>query len=210
MVRSTTSINLDGSTNREPLKPLPTNIPWGDSKQVAQAANLGSNPKQFVATIARVSDGDGINFKREGSHGVESCRLAQIDAPEVPHEAWTDKSGKKHKANPAQAYGNEAKNYLASLIENKQVDLTITMSKDVSKQGRNFCQVHIKGQDVNLDMVRKGFALVYDRYISPELKADYYSAQENARKNGKNVWTDPNPIPGEVFRQHYQRLDDTK
>ena len=220
VVRSETAINFDGSSNKAPLKPLPSNVDWGTTKQISQAPKSEGKANEVVATIelptrnfkvtnAKATDGDGLDFMNPVTKKWDSCRLSNIDAPEVEHEAYTTKSGKKMKASPAQAGGEEAKNYLASLIANNEVDVNITMSRDNSKQGRNFCQLSIKGKNVNIDMVRNGFARVYDRFVSSEVAAEFYTEQLSAKNKKLGIWKDGEPFDPELFRRHWQKQSDT-
>lgn len=177
---------------------VPKDTQWGTSKTVVASPYAGGKE----ALITFVSDGDGIRANFDDGKPF-SCRLVSIDAPEVAHAARVQ-NGKAIPASPDQAYGPEAKNYLAGLIENKRVNIVVTQSEENSKQGRNFCQVNFKGEDVNLKMVEAGFAHVYGKYIHPLLAERYNAAQIKAAKDRAGLWQQDDPLSPEIFRNLYR------
>ena len=54
----------------------------------------------------------------------------------------------------------------------------------IDRYGRTVAQVFVDGKDVGLEMLRQGFAWVYDRYIteaSTEVQETYRKAQKEAK-----------------------------
>ncbi len=160
--------------------------------------------EEIVGRVVRVADGDTItvlaalggtrsgassNHRRNGvlvggiqrsdpAPAVEhKIRLHGIDAPE---------SG--------QAFGNAAKSHLSSLVAGRNVRVKW---KSCDKYGRILGVVYINGADVNLEMLKAGFAWHYKRFDSMPA---YAQAETAARAAKRGLWSDPNPIPPEQFR----------
>lgn len=126
----------------------------------------------FGATtkVTRVIDGD--TFETETG---EKVRLIGINAPEI-----TD------------IYGQEAKKYLADLIENKTVDLhSDNDSKDRDRYQRLLRYVFLDGVDINKKMISDGFAFAYLKYHFSKSEA-YEQAQIQAKEINKGIWGDGN------------------
>ena len=66
------------------------------------------------------------------------------------------------------------------------------------RYGREVCRVFVDGVDVGLAQIRAGLAWIFKRYAS-ERKADgrrqYAEAEEAARKAGRGLWADAEPVP---------------
>lgn len=181
------SVSLDGGATGKASSPvvLPKNTQFEPPKVLVGQPATGGNTvlATFNTKITGVTDGDGIRATKPSGKSF-NCRLDSINAPEVSHDEWTTKGGKKMKASPDQAYGQESKKSLEQMVLDKDVSITITQSKE----GREFCQVSFQGKDVSLKQVEEGMAWVYDRYISPELYGSYKSAEAEAKKARKGLW----------------------
>lgn len=82
-------------------------------------------------------------------------------------------------------YYQEAKDFLGSLILNKTIELQFGKDK-IDKYKRKLAWVILDGKNVNIEMVRNGFANVYvldDKKYENELK----NAWEECLANGKNL-----------------------
>lgn len=97
-------------------------------------------------------------------------RLHCIDAPEIGQEPWGRWSaqGLQHYA-PAGA----------------KVEL-VPLRPD--KYGRMVGVLRLNGASLNLEMVRQGFAAVYEKYCA---EPAYYQAQDEARAAGRGIWSQP-------------------
>ena len=174
---------------------VPPGLPWGKTETVAKSTAPGGS----IAKVTYVGDGDG--FKATFNDGTPvTCRINQIDAPEVKHDAYTTKNGKQFKASPDQAYGQESKKYLEDLILNKEVTVLVTKAE---KDGRAYCEVELQGKSVALSTVQAGLAMVYGRYVSEDRKAELKGAESAAKAARKGLWADPAPISGESFRRQF-------
>jgi micrococcal nuclease len=117
--------------------------------------------------VTRVIDGD--TFETETG---EKVRLIGINAPEI-----------------SDIFGQEAKQYLSDLIENKNVDLrTDNISNDRDRYQRLLRYVFRDGVDINKKMVSDGYAFAYLKYHFSK-STDYEQAQILSRGANKGIWS---------------------
>ena len=126
--------------------------------------------------VTKVIDGDTIEVRQEKRN--YKVRLSEIDAPEIN-----------------QKFGTESKNYLASLVLNKEIEL-IYITED--RYGRIVAKIYKDNKDINRSMVRNGLAWVYDYYVEDQ---SLYIDQNLAKKNSFNIWSEVSPTPPWVFRR---------
>ena len=115
-----------------------------DGYTITVLASEGTRP---VASSNRRRGGvlvGGIERSDSATAVEHKIRLHGIDAPE---------SG--------QAYGNAAKSHLSSLVAGRSVRVKW---KSRDKYGRIFGVVHVDGRDVNLEMLKAGYAWHYKRF----------------------------------------------
>lgn len=168
----------------------------------------GSIPKG-EATKVRVTVGDGDTFKfqpvdpnQKVPNAVGNvCRFDVIDAPEVAHPAY----GKR-----GQPSGEEAAAYLRNLMDNKEVSIKV-FGQDKRKDdgpARNICQVEIEGRAIDLEMVKAGFAHVFDGYISKSNPryGDLKQAEASAQTNKLGMFKNGYAQPGWEFRAEERKL----
>lgn len=125
--------------------------------------------------VVRVYDGDTITIIDNGQK--QSIRLVGIDTPE--------KSRKKHE--PEQPYSQQATKYLAKLVLDKRVFIK---SFWTDNYGRVLGVVYAGNTNVNLEMVRMGYAEVYRGAPAKGLDSNTYWAAENeARRQKLNIWS---------------------
>ena len=128
--------------------------------------------------VVKIADGDTFTLL-VNNHDQVKVRLDGIDAPE-----------KK------QAFGNKAKQYLSSMIWGTPVTVKV-LKKD--RYGRSIGKVSTsKFKDVNLEMIKAGYAWHYKEYNDDKT---YASAEISARKNKRGLWRDKNPIKPQDFRK---------
>lgn len=156
---------------------------------VGSELTIDGNPvvESFAFRNARVIDGDSLRVTN--SQGVEfDLRLASLDAPELN-----------------QAYGEEAKRHLQSLLSNHEITawsigtdrydrmlvyLLIQQSAENSPQPQFF--------EINPQMIRDGFAWHYKQHSSNPLLDTF---EYDARTARLGLWNDTvEPIPPWEFR----------
>ena len=120
---------------------------------------------------------DGDIIKAVG-HDIETkVRLVGIDAPETS----------KRKRQPGQPFGRKAEKYLAGLVLNKVVDIKGYGS---DRYGRILVEIYIDDKNINLEMVKTGYAEVYSGSPPRRLyMKEYKKAEDWARSAGQGIWS---------------------
>lgn len=133
--------------------------------------------ENFTGQVVRIIDGDTVEILSD--RNSVRVRLAGIDAPE-----------KK------QAYGEKSRQFLASLIFRKNVEV-VSQGKD--RYGRELGFIHLPdGTNVNLSMVKNGMAWVYRQYSKD---AVFLQAEDHARQSKIGLWADSDPVAPWKFRR---------
>jgi len=140
--------------------------------------------------VVKVKDGDTIVVAPERGGQFFTCRLYGIDTPEVAH-----------RGRPGQPYGREAAEYLKSLILGKTVVIRTTGKWTY---GREICHIEYQGRNINLEMVRAGYAWAYRRYLKRPYASEYISAEREARRARRGIWKQPNPTPPWEWRRRWR------
>ena len=130
----------------------------------------------LVGRVVKVADGDTITVL-DSAKTQHKIRLQGIDAPEK-----------------GQAYGDAAGRYLSGLVAGQEVRVAWTKR---DKYNRILGTVYVKGEEVNLAMLRAGYAWHYKKFDSTPA---YAQAESVARTAKRGLWAGLNPIPPEQFR----------
>ena len=139
--------------------------------------------RTVTGTVTKVSDGDTIHITTPEQTKLK-VRLYGIDAPETPKlNRQTD-----HVHQPGQTYGEESWKALKDKIMGKQVKLEIL---DIDKYRRMVGMVWLDDRNINLEMVREGYAEAFVEYLKPPNKTEFLKAEQEARAGGKNIWSLP-------------------
>lgn len=137
-------------------------------------------------TVVTIADGDTITVRNQAGNKVK-VRFFGIDAPEV-----------KHGKQPGQPFGNEARNYLLSMINKKTVSL-ISNSKD--RYGRVIGIIVVDGINTNLSMVSNGMAEAYIEYLDKVSKPAYVGEENYAKQKKLGIWSLANYERPSVYRK---------
>ncbi|ENL6147921.1 thermonuclease family protein [Campylobacter upsaliensis] len=139
--------------------------------------------KELTGKVSRVIDGDTIELLAKTSkenpynHIAKlKIRLYGIDAPELK-----------------QAYGKEAKEFLSALVLKQEVSLIIE-NKD--KYDRFVGTLFLKGQDINKEMVKNGYAHAYESFSKK-----YLAEQADAKMFKLGLWQDERVMSPSEFRR---------
>ena len=108
-------------------------------------------------------DGDTIRAEVEGKE--RKIRLDDIDAPEMN-----------------QPFGVQSRNFLIRLLDKK--DITVVFQGKGS-YGRPLGQIYANDENVNVLMIKSGFAWVYDRYVKD---SSLYKYQDQAKAENLGLW----------------------
>lgn len=136
--------------------------------------------EQFNGKVYKVVDGDTIWVKSVNK--AVKIRLSYIDAPELK-----------------QSYGIQSKEYLTSLILNKNVEIH-SYRRDRYKRVIGEVYIHNNNESVfiNAKLLKSGHAWVYKRYR----KNPYLMNLESyARTNKNGIWRLENPIKPWEYRR---------
>jgi endonuclease YncB( thermonuclease family) len=129
--------------------------------------------------VIEVHDGDTVTVQDNEDGHKYTVRLSSIDAPELK-----------------QKFGKDAQKYLSDKILNQEVDLSWDK---LDQHGRYLGKINHKGEDVNFDLVKGGFAHHYGRY---DKSSEYTKAAENAIQQKLGLWKDDkHPKSPEAFRR---------
>ena len=126
--------------------------------------------KELLTDISFV-DGDSLRgiYKNE----LIKIRLAEIDAPELK-----------------QSFGLDSKNCLINLIQESNNEVFFKF-KEKDRYDRHVGWIYSKNLDINLEMVKKGCAWVYERYVKRKV---LFKHQDNARENNIGLWKNSEAI----------------
>ncbi|MGD0515896.1 MAG: thermonuclease family protein [Thermoguttaceae bacterium] len=126
--------------------------------------------------VVYITDGDTLTLQVDKKQ--YKIRLLGIDAPEVE-----------------QPFGKQATKALSDKVFEKTVQVT-TYGKDI--YGNTLGIVNLDGKNINLELVKEGFAWHYKEYSASKTLAN---AEDEARKAKIGLWADENPIPPWQWRQ---------
>lgn len=130
----------------------------------------------IAGKVVGVHDGDSLTLY-SGTGPQLKIRLDGIDAPELK-----------------QAFGAAAKRRLSDLVFGKRILVEV---KGKDRYGRTLGVVRFEGRNVNLEMVRWGFAWHFVRYSKDQALAE---AERTARAAKAGLWTHEPPIAPWEFR----------
>lgn len=152
-----------------------------------------ANETTLIGKVMKVTDGDTVVISPIEGGPFFKCRLYGIDAPETP------KYGRRGRLlKPGQPYGEGATMELKKLILGETVNVTLTGAKTYN---REVCRIFKDGMDVNLEMVKRGYAWAYKHYLNRPYASEYIDAETAAREKHLGLWQDANPSPPWEFRK---------
>jgi len=129
--------------------------------------------RTVTGIVTRVSGGDTIQVVTPEQTKIK-VRLYDIDVPETPKP-------KK----PRQLYGEESWNALQEKVYGKQVKVEII---DIDRYHRMVSIVWIGDRNINLEMVREGYAEAYTEYLKAPYTALFLAAEEEAKTARSGIW----------------------
>ncbi len=126
--------------------------------------------------VTRVYDGDTV--KAGTPDIIIYIMLVGIDAPEISNSV----------DQPDQAFGQKAREMLSSLVLNQPV--VVEGYGTVPYPDKNIISIlHVKGKNVNLEMVKLGLAEVHRKNLPQGFDiAPYLKAENEAKKAKRGMW----------------------
>jgi micrococcal nuclease len=152
-------------------------------------------------TVAHVRDGDTLVLRTGTGTNLE-IRLANIDSPETRKVI-----GKKPDRTVigGQPFADSARKALESKVLFRRVRVEVD---DMDRYGRSVGVVFCEGRNVNMEMVKDGWAWAYvNRFARPQIE-DYVDAERQARSTRTGLWRQPNPQPPWEFRRDAKQADE--
>jgi len=131
-------------------------------------------------TVSKVSDGDTVQvITPEGTK--LRVRLYGCDAPE------TEKINRKtwQISKPGQPYGEESLHALQSKVYKKKVRLDII---DIDRYRRMVSVIWLGNRNINLEMVREGYAEAYREYLKGPSRSQFINAERQAMAERNGIW----------------------
>ena len=146
-------------------------------------------------TITKVTDGDTVHVTTPEQTKLK-VRLYGIDAPET--DKINNKTGRVNI--PGQPYGEESMNALANKIMGKKVKVDIL---DIDKRYRRMVgMIYLDDRNINLEMIRKGYAEAFIEYLKEEpYKSEFLKVEREARAAKKGIWSLPAYERPRAFRK---------
>ncbi len=137
---------------------------------------LTVNDTGQTGTVVKIIDGDTFDLLTKEKKTIR-VRMNGIDCPERKQDFY-----------------KVSKNALADYIFKKEIRLLIT-GRDRNK--RTIAIVYYNGININLAMIRNGYAWHYKKYSADTTFAE---AEKKARARKKGLWQMNNPVPPWEFR----------
>jgi len=132
-------------------------------------------------TVTKVSDGDTIHLMTPEQTKLK-VRLYGIDAPET--DKINNHTGQVNM--PGQPYGDESWKALSNKIMNKKVKVEIL---DIDKYRRMVGMVFLGERNINLEMVREGYAEAFIEYLKEPYRSEFLKEEREARSAKRGIWS---------------------
>jgi endonuclease YncB( thermonuclease family) len=133
----------------------------------------------FEAKVILIADGDTITVVHNGK--PEKIRLYGIDTPESK-----------------QAFGSVAKNFTYAMVYHKSVNVEPVTT---DRYGWTVGIVRVDGNSLSEELVKSGFAWVYDRYCKKDMCVKWQQLEEAAKQSKIGLWSQDDPVAPWVYRR---------
>jgi len=131
------------------------------------------HPRSLHVVVVKVSDGDTIQGETPEKTKLK-IRLYGIDAPEITHGNI-----------PGQPMGEESLVVLKNKLLNKEVRVDIL---DVDRYRRIVAMLWLGNRNINLEMVKEGYAEAYREYLKDPYRQTFMDAEREAKAAKKGIW----------------------
>jgi endonuclease YncB( thermonuclease family) len=137
----------------------------------------------FEGTVILITDGDTITVVHNGK--PEKIRLYGIDTPESK-----------------QAFGTGAKNFTYAMVYRKSVNVEPVTT---DRYGRTVGIVKVAGKSLSEELVKSGFAWVYDRYCKKDMCDKWKQLEKEARQSKSGLWSQDEPVEPWMYRKRNRK-----
>jgi micrococcal nuclease len=139
--------------------------------------------RTVTGTVTKVSDGDTIIVTTPKQTKLK-VRLYGMDAPETSN--INRRTGRVSK--PGQPYGEESWKALGAKILGSRVRLDII---DRDRYKRMVGMIWIGNRNINLEMIREGYAEAYVEYLKEPYRSEFMRAEMEAKSEKRGIWSLP-------------------
>ena len=147
-------------------------------------ASLARAPiRTMTGTVTKVSDGDTIQITTPKQPKLR-VRLYGIDAPEMPKTNPPPGYVRVH----GESFGKDCKKALEAKIMRKKIRMDIM---DIDKDRQALGIIWLGNRNINLEMIREGYAKADDEYLKEPYRSEFQSAQKEARSSRRGLWNLP-------------------
>ena len=133
----------------------------------------------ITGKVVGIADGDTVTVLQNNQE--YKIRLYGIDTPEN-----------------AQDFGAKAKEFTSGLVFKKEVRV---IQKDVDGYGRVVGMIYVGDTCINQEIIKAGFAWVYQQYCKDSFCRDWLDLERQARDTQIGLWSHPDPVPPWEFRR---------
>ena len=133
----------------------------------------------ITGKVVGIADGDTVTVLQNNQE--YKIRLYGIDTPEK-----------------AQDFGARAKEFTSGLVFKKDVRV---IQKDIDRYGRVVGIIYIGDTCINKEIIKTGFAWVYQQYCKDSFCRDWLNLEKQARESRIGLWSHPDPVPPWEFRR---------
>lgn len=131
------------------------------------------HPRSLHVIVVKVSDGDTVQGETPEKAKLK-IRLYGIDAPEIAHGNI-----------PGQPVGEESLVALKNKLLNKEVRVDIL---DVDRHRRIVAMLWLGSRNINLEMVKEGYAEAYREYLKNPYRQEFLDAEREAKAAKRGIW----------------------
>lgn len=138
--------------------------------------------------VVRVTDGDTIRLREQGTGVTHSIRISDIDAPETS----------KSKRRPGQPFSQASRKAMVDLALNQNA---VAKCFEYDRNSRPVCTVLVNGNDVGAMLVSQGLAWANrasKRYVRDP---HTYELEARAKADLRGLWADPKAVAPWVWRR---------
>ncbi|MFB6159324.1 MAG: thermonuclease family protein [Candidatus Nanohalobium sp.] len=153
--------------------------------------NIGVDfSRESGSTVTHVRDGDTLEVEK--SDGREVVRLLGVDTPETsgsnhPAEFFLPNSSRSLRC--LREMGEKASIYVRENLEGREVKVVTDSESDLrGSYGRLLAYVRYNSSDLGRELLRKGYARVYNSSFSYRKK--YRGLERQARREEVGIWSD--------------------
>ncbi len=134
---------------------------------------LGVNAEPYKSFLEGVE----ASYIQDGDTPSIEIRMFGIDTPEKA-QLCESRSGSCYPC------GQRATRVLSGFLVG---EATYHFTGD-STYGRPVATIFIGNKDINLEMVRSGYAVVYERYLPADMRETYLEVQQEAKNGRRGIW----------------------